>query len=146
MKIAIMADIHGNIEALDFVLHRLKAEGVSQFYACGDVVGYGRYPNECCYRLQHIKAGVVAFNHDWEVVGRTNYQDIFSRSAIEGIEYTKQKITDFNLRWLYELQLYHQEDNLEFVHPSLLEPEKWPYLAMGLIAGVNLRQDVRKIF
>lgn len=141
-----MADIHANIEALDFVLYRLKAEGVLRFYVCGDVVGYGRNPNECCYRLQHLKALVLAGNHDRAVTGQTRYQDNFSRSAIEAIEYTRKTISDFNLRWLEKLPLYHHEGNLEFVHASLHEPEKWPYLTNGIIAGINMWQDVRKCF
>ena len=46
-KIAVISDIHGNIEALDAVLADIKSQGITTIYCLGDVVGYGPYPCEC---------------------------------------------------------------------------------------------------
>ena len=43
MKIALISDIHGNLEALEAVLEHSSGDNVG-FYVClGDVVGYGSY-------------------------------------------------------------------------------------------------------
>jgi predicted phosphodiesterase len=145
-KIGILSDIHSNIEALNLSLERIHAEGTSIIYVCGDVVGYGRQPNECCDRLQEIEACVIAGNHDWAVIGRMDYKSTFSPSAIEGIVYTQKNITDANRQWLQSLPLAYHKDNLEFVHASLHEPESWPYLVVGKPEAESQWQDVAKCF
>jgi predicted phosphodiesterase len=144
-KIGIFSDIHGD-DALDHVLARLASEGVSRYFVCGDVVGYGKYPNECCYRLQQIQARVVEGNHDWAVVGRTPYLDTFSKKAVDGVEYARQALNDHNIRWLECLPLYYSRGHMEFVHATLHEPETWPYLAVGSITGQTQWQDVQNCF
>ena len=49
MKYGILADIHGNLEALQAVLPLL--EHCDEILCAGDVVGYGPNPNECCALL-----------------------------------------------------------------------------------------------
>ncbi|MHC4481381.1 MAG: metallophosphoesterase family protein [Planctomycetota bacterium] len=61
--IAIISDIHGNLEALKAVLSQLReAETV---YCAGDVVGYGPNPNECCELLRSRGVLSVQGNHDF---------------------------------------------------------------------------------
>ena len=47
MKIAVISDPHGNLEALTAVLNDIKAKGITDIYCLGDIVGYGPNPNEC---------------------------------------------------------------------------------------------------
>ena len=44
---AIIADIHGNLEALRAVLADIAGYKVSEIYCLGDIVGYGPNPREC---------------------------------------------------------------------------------------------------
>ena len=64
MRYAIIADIHGNLEALQAVLADIDAQGVDAIFCLGDVVGYG--PNPCeCVRLVQERCGMVLLgNHD----------------------------------------------------------------------------------
>lgn len=39
-KIAILSDIHGNIDALNVVLDDAKLQGVQRLFICGDITGY----------------------------------------------------------------------------------------------------------
>lgn len=39
-KLAILSDIHGNMDALKTVLHEARADGVTQLLICGDITGY----------------------------------------------------------------------------------------------------------
>lgn len=42
MKIGIISDIHGNIDALDAVLEELKKENIDKIICVGDFVGRSR--------------------------------------------------------------------------------------------------------
>jgi len=41
MKIAVIADIHSNLEALTAVLKAIESQRVDAIYCLGDIVGYG---------------------------------------------------------------------------------------------------------
>ena len=145
-KIGIISDIHGNHKALEKALDILKEEHVNKIFVCGDIVGYGKYPNECCEKIRALNCEVVAGNHDWAVAGLTEYEDSHSANAIKGIEYAKTVIAPQNLSWLKGLPLYHREDETEFVHASLLDPEGWGYLTLGSVFQGSAYKDVRETF
>ena len=46
-RYGVLGDIHGNREALEAVLARLDAEGISRLLCVGDIVGYNADPDEC---------------------------------------------------------------------------------------------------
>ena len=70
-KIAVLADIHANVAALENALFLIESEAAAEIVICGDVVGYGRYPNECCQIVRDLNCPVVAGNHDWAVADLT---------------------------------------------------------------------------
>ena len=62
--IAIISDIHGNLEALQAVLADIKTSRASrEIYCLGDVVGYGPNPRECIDLVMDCKL-VLLGNHD----------------------------------------------------------------------------------
>ena len=146
MKIAIMADIHSNLYALETALEIIKKDEVDRIFICGDVVGYGKQPNECCEVVRSMGCPVVAGNHDHAVADLIEYKTSHSTSAINGIEYAKSVITPENLEWLRSLPLYHIENDMEFVHASIINPDRWCYLALGKPFDDSKYQDVRDIF
>lgn len=127
-RIGVISDIHGNLPALEKALDILAKEQVARIFACGDIVGYGESPNECCDRIRSLDCPVAAGNHDWAVAGLTEYKKTHTERAVEGIEQTKRVISEDNLRWLHNLPLYHKEDGMEFVHASLTKADQWQYL------------------
>lgn len=46
MRVAVLADIHGNLHALQAVLEDAWAEKAERLLCAGDLVGYGPFPNE----------------------------------------------------------------------------------------------------
>ena len=57
----LLADIHGNLRALDAVIAEAKREGgFDGIWMLGDVVGYGPEPDECIARLQQYPLAGVA--------------------------------------------------------------------------------------
>ena len=57
MHIAVISDVHGNLEALDAVL--ADASGVDAYWLLGDLVAHGPRPAECVRRVRALP-GVVA--------------------------------------------------------------------------------------
>ena len=61
MKFAIIADIHGNLEAFQVVLEDCKKQQVTHYACLGDVVGYNANPKECLdiVRTTNISKGSI---------------------------------------------------------------------------------------
>ncbi len=47
MKIGVISDIHGNIEALDAVLKEIKRENIDKIICLGDFIGRSRKIRRC---------------------------------------------------------------------------------------------------
>lgn len=66
--IAVISDIHGNLEALTSVLDDISARQVSHIVCLGDVVGYGPQPAECLDLVQERCRVTLMGNHDFAVM------------------------------------------------------------------------------
>ena len=64
MKIAIISDIHSNLEALKRVFASIDERQAEAVYCLGDIVGYGSYPNECIELVREKCSIVLQGNHD----------------------------------------------------------------------------------
>jgi predicted phosphodiesterase len=66
MRVAVLADIHGNAAALQAVLADLDKHTVDDVWFLGDVCGYGPLPVTCINLLDVHKPGLwLMGNHDW---------------------------------------------------------------------------------
>ena len=63
MRIAIISDIHSNIEALQAVLDEIDTADVSTIINLGDLVGYNASPSECVELVQQRQI-VTIFQDD----------------------------------------------------------------------------------
>ena len=64
MRIAVLADIHGNLIALDAVLTEIAAEAIESCVCLGDVCGLGSHPREVLDRVRSLACPVVMGNAD----------------------------------------------------------------------------------
>ena len=120
-QIAILADVHGNLPALEAVLCFLKEHNVTKGIVLGDVVGYGPHPGECIERLQEAGFTVLKGNHDL-AASVCRVGDGFSRYARWAMEWTIPKLTDAHRRWLEDLSPVLEGDGWIAVHGSPLDP------------------------
>ena len=128
MRIAVVSDIHGNLEALDATLDRLSGLGVSRIVCLGDVVGYGADPNACVEAVRKRAEISLAGNHDWAAVGLED-TEYFNPIALAAIRWTSTSLTAENASWLKHLPLMANEGEAQFVHASPDRPETWPYIS-----------------
>ncbi|HEY7417433.1 MAG TPA: metallophosphoesterase family protein, partial [Ktedonobacteraceae bacterium] len=64
MRIALISDIHGNLVALNTVLHELAQEPIDQIICLGDVAALGPQPHEVIDRLRALQCPVILGNTD----------------------------------------------------------------------------------
>src|SRR5215211_7505063 len=70
MKLAIVSDIHANLEALRAVSAEISAHAVDRIVCLGDIVGYNTDPAECIAVIRQLDAICIAGNHDRAVTGQ----------------------------------------------------------------------------
>lgn len=127
MKAAIISDIHSNLEALQAVIKDIKKRRIKRIFCLGDLVGYGANPNECIEMCLAEVDYVVAGNHDWAAVGKTDIA-VFNPVAAEAIQWTQKQLSKKNSVKLKRLKLTDSVDDLWLVHASPSKPDKWEYL------------------
>lgn len=127
MRIAILSDIHGNLEALQAVLAEVDRSGVDRFYFLGDTVGYGPSPAACIELVRGRAAVSLLGNHDAAVAGITSLEE-FNEFARSAVEWTAARLAAEQIEYLRNLPYTHRAPGLLLVHASPIEPERWHYL------------------
>ncbi len=105
MRIALIADIHSNLEALEAVLRDVERRGpVDAWWCLGDIVGYGPDPTACLRRVRELQALCIAGNHDWGAVGKVALTE-FNRAAAEACRWNGERLGAEERSFLAELPL-----------------------------------------
>ena len=68
VKIAVLSDIHANLQALEKVISDAEARGINVFVNAGDSVGFGACPNEVVELLCEKNVLSILGNYDIEVI------------------------------------------------------------------------------
>ncbi len=127
MRLAIISDIHSNLEALSATLRLIESESVDHIVCLGDIVGYGADPDPCVELVRGRCDVVVQGNHDAAVV-RTEIADSFTANARSAVFWTHRHISPENLSYLARLPLQRTLSDILFVHASPCEPDQWHYI------------------
>lgn len=85
-RLAILADIHGQLVALRAVLADIDAIGVDGIVVAGDMVGLGPCPAEVIDLLRERGAVMVQGNHERDYIGRFGAPDMPPEWAV-GVRY-----------------------------------------------------------
>jgi predicted phosphodiesterase len=73
-RYGVIADIHGNLEALAAALKALAENGVAHAVCLGDIVGYNADPDECVAMVRSRCAVAIAGNHELIGLGRLDFR------------------------------------------------------------------------
>jgi len=125
VKLALLSDIHSNLEALDAVLDALPE--VDRILVLGDIVGYGPDPNAVIGRLQSVKARAVRGNHDQAMLDPSSL-GLFNPHAAAAARWTLDVLTSESRRYLSSLPLYGRFGHHRAVHGSPRKPYIWEYI------------------
>lgn len=75
MRLALLSDVHGNLEALRSTLNHVALHAPDASIVCaGDMVGYGPDPERCLEILAGRGAVMVLGNHEQMVLGRLGFE------------------------------------------------------------------------
>jgi putative phosphoesterase len=135
VRYGVLADVHGNLPALEAVLDALDGEDVDAYLCAGDLVGYGPFPNESVRRVADLGATCVAGNHDLIVLGRLP-GDRCVQLARETLAWTQATLAEDARTFLAGLPLEAATDSVLLAHGSLRDPEE--YTLRGKQAGEQL--------
>ena len=86
MKIAVISDIHGNIEALQAVIEDIKNEGCEKIFCLGDLAMAGPMPKETIDYVRNLDK-----NFDFEII-QGNTDEMIAYSSNEIYEKIKESL------------------------------------------------------
>jgi diadenosine tetraphosphatase ApaH/serine/threonine PP2A family protein phosphatase len=140
MRIAVVADVHANLEAFQAVLaHASEGGEVDELWSLGDIVGYGPDPSACIALLHTYPHVALAGNHDYAATGAITTQD-FNPYAAEAIDWTAKQLSLEDQLWLSNLSAVHIEGDFTLAHGSLNDPI-WDYLVSPSSARYHLEHQ-----
>lgn len=138
-RIALISDIHANIEALEAVLSDIDAIGADEIVCLGDIVGYGAAPSECLDLVRARCSICVKGNHDQMASEKGIILALERVSA--PIRYAREKLTKEQIKWLRDLPVVVDKAGLTFVHSSLHEPKEFNYVLWKEDARLHFQQQ-----
>ncbi len=136
MKFAIIADIHGNLDAFQVVLEDAKKQQVTHYACLGDVVGYNANPKECLDIVRTMNMPCVKGNHD-EYCSSDEHLEGFNPAAAEAVNWTRTQLTEDDRQWLRDLKYSRMVTNFTIVHATLDGPQRWGYVFDKLAAAAS---------
>lgn len=125
-RIAIISDIHGNLEALKSVLDDIKERNINRIFCLGDIIAKGTHQQEC----------VDLVKENCDVILRGNCDEYFTsdidlltktQSEVDRIFWNKNKLNEetrkylSNLPYCYEFYLSGRLVRLVHAHPEKID-------------------------
>ena len=129
--LAIISDIHGNLDALAVVLKDVAANQCRALVCLGDIVGYGPEPGACVKLIRESASAVVIGNHEdmfHEISGRRPAWREQSNKLWKSIGLCREQLTRSDKLWLRKLPLSAVARDMTFVHASLHHPHEFDYI------------------
>lgn len=151
--IAVLADIHANIQAFDAVILDSRRQGVTSFWVLGDLVDYGANPNEVVELAKTLNiTRFVGGNHDAALFT----DDVSASGTPHGKaahRFTMETITRENAAWLKPLCFQTSETladtGVMLTHGSPKDPY-WGYIYPDSDSDqwepILARESVSKLF
>ncbi len=151
MKLAVLSDIHANIQGMDACLRHARERGARQFAILGDLVGYGADPVAVVQRAQDLAshgALMIKGNHDDMAVNPPEVPRTLGDSTAG---WTHAQLSADHRGFLDALPMSLQHGSLLLVHASADEPASWPYIydddaALDCFAAASEMASVRQVF
>lgn len=117
-ELAVISDIHGNLEALLAVLDRIESLGIRRVVCLGDTVGYGPNPVECLDLVLSRCQVALMGNHEYYVSKPASA--FMNQTALAALKWTHRVLRESGrLRSAAELRPRWQDGDLYFVHGSV---------------------------
>lgn len=112
MKITILADIHGNLPALEAVLRHARNNGASQtILNLGDLTGYGPFPEQVVQWSKNDRTINILGNYDQKVISKSHRKSgwgkVKSRDKRTMFAWTYESLSNSSRKFLKSLPITH---------------------------------------
>jgi diadenosine tetraphosphatase ApaH/serine/threonine PP2A family protein phosphatase len=139
MKIALLSDLHANLQATRACLDDARAQGATHFAFLGDLVGYGADPGPVVDIVMQMAedegAWVVRGNHD-EAALHPRAGGGTAESA--GAGWTHQQLSPTQRSYLASLPLTARQGPILMAHANAHEPARWDYVTGPRVATLGM--------
>jgi diadenosine tetraphosphatase ApaH/serine/threonine PP2A family protein phosphatase len=140
MSIALLSDLHANLEALEACLDHARSQGAEHFVLLGDYVGYGADPEAVVDRVMElVAAGAIALrgNHDEAAGGNDAIR--LNEDARRSMHWTREQLRADQTQFLRERPLRAEDGSALYVHANGWDPQGYEYIFGPLQAGRNIQ-------
>jgi len=93
MRLAVISDIHSNLEAFQAVLEDIAKHAIDEVISLGDNIGYGPEPEAIIVTLKRHSISSVLGNHELALLDET-YLETFNPYARKALIINKKKLSD----------------------------------------------------
>ena len=115
MRIAIISDIHGNLEALDQVLADIDNRHIDKIIDLGDNIGYGPDSEQVMGRILDRGIPSILGNHELSLV-ESELLDWFNPAAKESLIKTRKLLSEHSLAFIETMKKSMVLVGCRFVH------------------------------
>jgi diadenosine tetraphosphatase ApaH/serine/threonine PP2A family protein phosphatase len=136
VRVAVVSDIHGNLQALEAVLASIDRDAPDEIWCLGDLVGYGPRPNRCCAVVAERADVCLIGNHDLAALGRLDLE-IFSPDAAATAAWTIGVLEPESRAFLESLEPQGEREGVGLFHASPRDPV-WEYVLSPGIAYAGM--------
>ncbi len=127
MKIAIVSDLHANLQAWKAVLRDIRGVKADMIICLGDVVGYGPNPAEVVESVWANANHCLLGNHDAALCGKIGVST-FSETAARSLEWTRTRVGAKALHYLSLLPLTVAAGGFRCAHGEFAAPGHFNYV------------------
>ena len=115
MRMAVISDIHGNLEAFKQVLIDIGKSNIDNTICLGDNIGYGPEPEQVVTMIKDRNIPTVMGNHELAVIDR-NYLSLFNPLARKSLLRTIELLSEETINFISGLESFLIRYECRFVH------------------------------
>lgn len=115
MRIAVVSDIHGNLEAFKQVLADIDQQKVDKIVSLGDNIGYGPDPEPVMALIRRLEIPSILGNHELAFLD-PSYLEWFNPSARESLVKTVRTLAEASKMHIADLPNTMTAQGCRFVH------------------------------
>lgn len=149
MKIALLTDIHGNLEALKAIIDDIKKRNIDRVVCLGDTINFGPNSKECIDMLIDNNIDMTLGDSELYCINKANINYSIANERTKHYEWVKSSLTDKELNYIKKCPMYYEcninyEDSrfdkkLIFCHYLIRdETKEYPFEHSRLDKDINL--------
>lgn len=127
MRLAILSDLHANLEASEAVFAEAERRDAQAFLCLGDVVGYGPDPSETLELVRNRCEVTTLGNHDAAVALNAD-MSVLPKDGQKAAQLHQTLLSDDQIEWLAGLPHRKTAYDATLAHAAPDQPDAWPRL------------------